>query len=85
MEELVGKTDPLSESIKYGYNLFNETHVYFDEYVGNQLSCTSCHGNAGYDESSSMVGVVTQFPQYRQEKIKFSLLKTELMAVCYEA
>lgn len=74
LEELEGKNDPLSGSIKYGYQVVNNTHEILPEYVGNQLSCTSCHGNAGLDMTSSFVGVVTQFPQYRpREDTVFTL------------
>ncbi|MFA8439395.1 c-type cytochrome [Pueribacillus sp. YX66] len=66
---------PLGEAIKDGYNLVNETHVYADDYVGNQLSCTSCHAGAGLEElGSPFVGVTTQYPQYRpREGIVFTL------------
>lgn len=66
---------PEGEAILYGYNLVNETNVYASEYVGNQLSCTSCHAGAGLDkDGSSFVGVTTQYPQYRpREGIVFTL------------
>lgn len=66
---------PLGEAILYGYNLVNETNVYADEYVGNQLSCSSCHAGAGLKEiGSPLVGVTTQYPQYRpREGIVFTL------------
>ncbi|WP_274521061.1 hypothetical protein [Neobacillus niacini] len=31
----------------------NETQVLLNDYVRNQLSCSSCHGNAGLDSTSS--------------------------------
>ncbi|UDK98680.1 c-type cytochrome [Lysinibacillus sphaericus] len=56
---------PMKEAILYGYELVSNTHVAADEYVGNQLSCTSCHAGAGYDEqASSLVGVTANYPQY---------------------
>lgn len=56
---------PMKEAILYGYELVNNTHVAAEEYVGNQLSCTSCHAGAGYDEQvSSLVGVMANYPQY---------------------
>lgn len=66
---------PLGEAILYGYNLINESHIYLDEYVGNQLSCSSCHAQAGLDQhSSSFVGVAAVYPQYRpREGIVFTL------------
>lgn len=66
---------PLGEAIIDGYHLVNETNVYADEYVGNDLSCTSCHAGAGLEElGSPFVGVTTQYPQYRpREGIVFTL------------
>jgi len=66
--------DPKTEYVKYGEELFNETHVVLDEYVGNELSCQSCHADGGLSNASSMVGVTTQFPQYRpREGVVFTL------------
>lgn len=57
--------EKMKEDILFGYNLVNETHVYADEYVGNQLSCTSCHAGAGLESSNaSLVGVMADYPQY---------------------
>ncbi|MGA3599459.1 c-type cytochrome [Lysinibacillus agricola] len=56
---------PMKETILNGYELVNNTHVAADEYVGNQLSCTSCHAGAGNDEqAASLVGVTANYPQY---------------------
>src|SRR5690606_11894418 len=57
--------NPKTDYIKYGEEIFNETHVVLDDYVGNKLSCQSCHADGGLSNASSMVGVTTQFPQYR--------------------
>jgi len=64
MEELEGKNDPLSEAIKRGYTYVNESDTALDEYVGNKLSCTSCHAGAGTGEASSLVGVTAVSPEY---------------------
>ncbi|GHH97395.1 c-type cytochrome [Neobacillus kokaensis] len=64
MDELKGKDDPYSKSVKRGYELMNQTHVLLDEYVGNKLSCSSCHGGAGLDSSSPLIGVTAVYPQY---------------------
>ncbi|WNS74399.1 c-type cytochrome [Bacillus sp. DTU_2020_1000418_1_SI_GHA_SEK_038] len=64
MEDLKDKNDPFSKAVKRGYDLMNETHVLLDDYVGNQLSCSSCHGNAGLDTSSPFIGVTAVYPQY---------------------
>ena len=55
---------PLGEAITYGHKLVNETYSVADPYVGNKLSCTSCHAGAGVDEVSSLVGVTAVYPQY---------------------
>ncbi|MGM9943444.1 MAG: c-type cytochrome [Lysinibacillus sp.] len=55
----------MKEDIIYGYNLVNETHVYAEQYVGNKLSCTSCHAGAGLENSNaSLVGVMADYPKY---------------------
>lgn len=65
--------DPKTEYIKYGEEIFNETNVVLPE-TGNKLSCQSCHADGGISQSSSMVGVTTQFPQYRpREGVVFTL------------
>lgn len=66
--------DPMTPYIEYGEEIFNETNVVLPENVGNELSCQSCHADGGLSQSSSMVGVTTQFPQYRpREGVVFTL------------
>ncbi|WP_217589656.1 c-type cytochrome [Lentibacillus saliphilus] len=66
--------DPMTEYIQYGEKVFNETNTVMPDYVGNELSCQSCHADGGLSQSSSMVGVVTQFPQYRpREGVAFTI------------
>lgn len=73
MDDLDPK-NPMSEYIQYGQKVFNETNTILDGNVGNQLSCSSCHADGGLARSSSMVGVTTQFPQYRpREGVVFTL------------
>ncbi|WP_028988153.1 c-type cytochrome [Thermicanus aegyptius] len=55
---------PLGEAIKLGYKLMNETNTLLPNNVGNQLACSSCHGNAGLDSTSPFIGVTAVFPQY---------------------
>lgn len=57
--------DPMTPHIQYGEEVFNETDTVLPDNVGNKLSCQSCHADGGVSQSSSMVGVTTQFPQYR--------------------
>ncbi|HHY72598.1 MAG TPA: c-type cytochrome [Bacillus bacterium] len=70
MADLEGKDDPLSESIKRGYVYVNESNTALDQYVGNQLSCTSCHAGAGTGEASSLVGVTAVSPEYNPRAAK---------------
>lgn len=60
--------DPMTEHIQYGEEVFNETDTVLPDHVGNKLSCQSCHADGGVSQSSSMVGVTTQFPQYRKRE-----------------
>lgn len=73
MDDLDPK-NPMTEYITYGQKVFHETDTVLDGYIGNQLSCSSCHADAGLAKSSSMVGVTTQFPQHRpREGVVYTL------------
>lgn len=50
------------ELIKLGEKLHNETSAL--DYVGNTLSCASCHANGGVDSSLDLVGISKTYPQY---------------------
>src|SRR5699024_4313431 len=66
--------DPQTEAIQYGEELFNETNTVLPEYSGNELSCQSCHADGGIAQSSSLVGVAADYPQYRpREGVTFTL------------
>lgn len=56
--------NPRGEAIKLGYKFMNETNTALPGFVGNQLACSSCHGTAGTDNTSSLVGVTAVYPQY---------------------
>lgn len=66
---------PLGEAILYGYQLIHETNTMLPDYVGNELSCSSCHANAGLDLNvSPFVGVAAFYPEYRpREGVVFTL------------
>lgn len=54
---------PLGEAIRYGERILTQTRVAAKEYVGNALSCTSCHldkGRRAY--SSPWVGIWASSP-----------------------
>ncbi|SHG82501.1 c-type cytochrome [Ornithinibacillus halophilus] len=66
--------NPMTEYIQYGEEIFNETNTVMVDHVGNELSCQSCHADGGVGQGSPMVGVTTQFPQYRaREGVVFTL------------
>lgn len=66
--------DPYSAYVKDGEEIFNETNDMLEDNVGNELSCQSCHADGGAGESSTMVGVAADFPQYRpREGVAFTL------------
>lgn len=63
--ENIPEDHPMRDEILYGYNLVNETHVYAEEKVGANLSCGSCHANAGLDDNvAPLVGVMADYPKY---------------------
>lgn len=62
--------DPDTDLILKGEELFNETNTVASDYVGNELSCQSCHADGGIGESSSLVGTSAQFPEYRPREGK---------------
>jgi len=54
-----------SSQLTYGMRLMSETGTLLPENVGNSLSCSSCHTNAGtVAQASPFVGVAAQFPTY---------------------
>lgn len=52
------------ELIKQGYKYTNETSTALGDYVGNNLSCISCHANGELGESLDFVGVTKTHPTY---------------------
>lgn len=52
------------ELIKLGYKYANETSTLLDEYVGNKLTCASCHANGGYEGALDLVGISKTSPSY---------------------
>ena len=58
--------DPLAEQVRYGLRLMTDTPTLASAYVGNALSCTNCHLNAGQREKAlPLVGIAGLFPLYR--------------------
>lgn len=78
LDLLADKDDPLSESIKRGYTYIHETNTALDPYVGNELSCSSCHANAGTTEAASFVGVTARFPEYNPRSAKVMTIEDRI-------
>lgn len=58
--------DPLAEQVRYGLRLMNDTPTLAADFVGNRLSCTNCHLNAGQREKAlPLVNIAGLFPLYR--------------------
>lgn len=58
---------PLGRSIRLGWEIFRNTPRYASAYVGNRLSCSSCHlkdGTTPY--ASPLAGVPDLFPLYKK-------------------
>lgn len=66
--------NPMTNAIQYGEEIFKDTNTVMADYVGNELSCQSSYADGGLSKSSSIVGVVADYPQYRpREGIVFTL------------
>jgi thiosulfate dehydrogenase len=58
--------DQRGEQIRLGYSIVVNTQEYGQPYVGNRLSCTNCHLDAGLNpNAASFVGVSRIYPEYR--------------------
>jgi thiosulfate dehydrogenase len=55
----------LGAAIRRGRAILLATKDSLPRHVGNSLSCTNCHLDAGRRESGSWVGVHARYPQYR--------------------
>lgn len=55
----------LADMIKLGHAIFTQTPQNAPQYVGNSLSCSSCHINGGQKEGAlPLVGIAAQFPAF---------------------
>lgn len=55
----------LADSIRLGQQIFTQTGQHAPQYVGNALSCTSCHIDGGQKQGAlPLVGIAGQFPAY---------------------
>lgn len=78
---------PYGENVILGYKILTQTQNYIgpkakDEskrYAGNNLSCSSCHANAGIKPySAGFVGIVARFPQYNARADKIITLENRI-------
>lgn len=76
-------TSPRDNLVKYGYDIITETSKHIgplapeikSRLAGNNLSCQSCHLDAGRKSgSASFVGVANRFPQFRGRENKIGSL-----------
>ncbi|MFY0593119.1 c-type cytochrome [Roseivirga sp.] len=76
-------TSPRDNLVKYGYQVITETSKHIgplapeikSRLAGNNLSCQSCHLDAGRKTgSASFVGVANRFPQFRGRENKMGNL-----------
>ncbi|MDH5574988.1 MAG: c-type cytochrome [Nitrospirota bacterium] len=75
---------PEGDRIRLGYNLIVNTQHYATEFVGNVLSCSNCHLDAGRKVGAgTYVGVPYAYPQYKARVGKEISLE-ERINECFE-
>ncbi|QZA32277.1 c-type cytochrome [Hydrogenibacillus sp. N12] len=74
---------PEGESIKRGHEYFVNTAAALPEYVGNKLSCASCHADGGAGPSLNLVGIQNVFPQYNSRSGTDIVLEDRIQQ-CFE-
>lgn len=58
----------LGDVIRHGRDIFTDTPTYAKAYVGNGLSCSNCHLDAGrLARSAPLWGAYGMYPQYRKK------------------
>jgi hypothetical protein len=61
-------SDLRGEQIRLGYKIIVDTQEYGKRYIGNALTCTNCHLDAGLNpNSASFVGISTSIHGIRNE------------------
>ncbi|MBO9540749.1 c-type cytochrome [bacterium] len=72
-------SDVRGETIRYGQRIVTQTGVFAKPYVGNALSCTNCHLEAGRKpKAAPYVGVYASFPQYRARSGKVDRIEDRI-------
>ena len=76
--------DQRGEQIRLGYDIVVRTQQYATAYVGNSLSCTNCHLDAGLDPNAlSYVGLSRVYPEY-QERVGRIVTLADRVNECFE-
>ncbi len=74
----------LGDSVRLGRNIFNDTPKYAEKYVGNKLSCSSCHVSGGtVPFGIPIVGLPGLFPMYRDRE-KQVITYEERIEQCFQ-
>jgi thiosulfate dehydrogenase len=77
-------SDLRGEQIRLGYKIIVDTQEYGKRYVGNTLTCTNCHLDAGLNPNfASFVGISTLYPQY-QERAGRQMTLADRVNECFE-
>jgi len=72
------------EQIRLGYQIVVHTQEYAAAYVGNPLSCTNCHLDAGLDPNAgSFVGLSRVYPEYRT-RVARNMSLADRVNECFE-
>jgi thiosulfate dehydrogenase len=60
---------PLGDAIRYGQRIVTDTQATVRHYVGNVLTCSNCHLDAGRTpQAAPFVGLTGLFPEYRARR-----------------
>ncbi len=73
-----------TELVRYGYNAFTHTNAGSQSLMGNSLSCSNCHLNAGQREKAlPIVGVTQVYPQYNARSARTMDVEDRIIE-CYK-
>lgn len=68
------------EAVKRGRDIFMNTSTNAGDYVGNGLSCSNCHLDAGREPMSApMWAAWTSYPKYRSKNDQINMMEDRIM------
>ena len=80
------RTDPtlapsaLTDQIKRGFEIFNDTPAKARRFTGNGLTCGNCHLNAGQrDKALPLVGAASAYPEYNKRQGRMITLEDRIV------